>query len=150
MTADVDVVIAADIDRALKLAAALPTSSFRPLFDDIEEIVTRAFLLPLRHRSTNVKVDIAIGLSGFEQQAVVRAEPFELGGCLVPVASTEDLLITKVLAGRPQDEQDIRGLVTVQGERLDWDYCLSTASDLGEALGQDLAGRIQTLRDECA
>lgn len=146
MTADVDVLIAADIKRALALAAALPQSSFRPLFEDVEEVITRAFLLPLRHRSTNVKVDIAIGLSGFERQAVGRAEPLELAGCTVPVASAEDLLIMKILAGRPQDEQDIRGLLIAQGDQLDWEYCLHLAADLGEAVGQDLAGRVRTLR----
>jgi hypothetical protein len=50
------------------------------------------------------------------------------------------------LAGRPQDEQDLHGLVIAQGGRLDWDYCLKLAVDLGEALGQDLVGRIGALR----
>jgi predicted nucleotidyltransferase len=146
MTADVDLVIAADIERALALVASLPQSRFRPLFQDVEEVVTRAFLLPLRHRSTNVKVDVAVGLSGFEQQAVARAEPIELAGSQVKVATAEDLLIMKLLAGRPQDEQDIRGLLVAQANRLDWDYCLKVGSELGDALGQDLAGRVRALR----
>jgi hypothetical protein len=146
VTADVDMVIAVEIDRALALVERLGQSKFRPLFDGIEEVVARAFILPLRHRSTHVKLDLAIGLSGFERQAIARAQSVEVAGSPISVATIEDLLIMKVLAGRPQDEQDIAGLVSAQGERLDWDYCLDVATELGESLGQDLAGRINVLR----
>lgn len=146
VTVDIDIVIAADLDRALALAGTLEQTNFRPLFDDVTDILQKTFILPLRHRSTNVKVDLALGLSGFERQAVARAERLELAGSEVSVATAEDLVVMKVLAGRPQDEQELRGLVIAQGDRLDWDYCLKLAVDLGEALGHDLVGRICALR----
>jgi predicted nucleotidyltransferase len=146
VTADVDMVIAADVERALALVHELENTRFKPLFAEIADVVQTAFILPLRHRSTNVKVDLAIGLSGFERQTVRRAERIDMAGSPVSVATAEDLLIMKVLAGRPQDEQDITGLMMAQGSRLDWDYCLAVAADLGDALGQDLAGRIRGLR----
>jgi hypothetical protein len=148
VTADVDMVIAIDVDRALALVGRLGQSKFQPLFDGIEEVIERAFILPLRHRSTHVKLDLAIGLSGFERQSIARAQPVEVAGSQISVATAEDLLVMKVLAGRPQDEQDIAGLVNAQGERLDWDYCLAVATELGESLGQDLAGRINALRSD--
>jgi hypothetical protein len=139
-------IIAADVSRALELTAALDGSSFRPLFDDVSEVVQKAFILPLRHRSTGVKVDLAIGLSGFEQQVVARAQHLNLAGVDVFVATPEDLLIMKLLAGRPRDEEDLEGLVIVQGDRLDWKYCRELAIKLGEAVGQDLAVRLDALR----
>jgi hypothetical protein len=146
VTADVDLVITADVERALRLTAALGGSRFKPLFADVTDVVEKAFILPMRHRSTNVKVDLALGLSGFERQLVARAQPLDLGSTIAPVATAEDLLITKVLAGRPQDDQDARGLLMAQGAQLDWAYTLKTASDLGDALGQDLVGRITSLQ----
>jgi hypothetical protein len=146
VTADVDMVIAADVEGALAIVAALPGSDFEPLFNGVEEVVETAFILPLRHRNTNVKIDLALGLSGFEQQAVARAEPIVVAGRSVNVARAEDLLIMKAIAGRPQDDQDLRSLVIAQGNRLDWGYCLKVAADLGAALGQDLAGRIRDLQ----
>jgi predicted nucleotidyltransferase len=146
-TADVDMIIAADAKRALTLAESLAASPFKPLFGDFAQVVEKSFILPLRHRTTNVKLDLALGMSGFEQQAIARAELVEMAGVSVPVITGEDLLIMKVLAGRPQDDQDVRGLVIAQGDRLDWDYCLRVGTELGEAIGQDLAGRIRILRD---
>jgi hypothetical protein len=146
LTADVDMIIAADVERALSLVAKLPTTSFSSLFDDITDVVQRSFILPLRHRTTNIKVDLAVGLSGFERQAVARAEPLDVASCRVPVATAEDLILMKVLAGRPRDDQDLRGLVVAQGAHLDWEYCESTAMQLGEALGIDMLTRIRELR----
>lgn len=146
VTADIDLVLAVDVAGALSLVRQLEDSNFEPLFTDVEEVVQRAFVLPLRHRSTRIKVDLAVGLSGFEQRTVDRAERVELGGCLTPVATAEDLIIMKLLAGRPRDEQDLQGMVVAQSEHLDWEYCQQTAVELGEAIGVDLAARVRELR----
>jgi hypothetical protein len=146
VTVDVDMILGTDIDSALRLAENLEITKFKPLFDDVATIVQQAFILPLRHRQTNVKVDLAIGMSGFEQQAIARAQVMDAAGTKVRVATSEDLLVMKVLAGRPQDEQDLQGLVIAQGDRLDWPYCLNVAEKLGEAIGQDLASRVRSLR----
>lgn len=148
VTADVDMVIEVDIDGALALLADINVSKFAPLFADVTEVVKTAFILPARHRTTGVKLDLAIGLSGFERQTIQRAETLELGSCHVTVASAEDLLVMKILAGRPQDEQDIRGIIVAQADRIDWMYCFDLADQLGQAVGQDLVRRLIVLRGE--
>jgi hypothetical protein len=67
MTVDVDLMILADIDQALGLAQELSSTPFEPLFPGVEEVVARSYILPLRHRTTGIRVDVAIGMSGFEQ-----------------------------------------------------------------------------------
>lgn len=147
VTVDVDMVMAIDVEEALAIERQLEASNFRPLFDDVATVIETAFILPLRHRSTGVKVDLAIELSGFERQLVERAEKCLVAGAEIPVATAEDLLIMKCLAGRPRDEQDLEGLVIAQNATLDWGYCDRMATQLGEALGQDLVGRVRKLRD---
>ena len=148
MTVDVDLVILADIDQALRLAQELSSTPFEPLFPGVEEVVARSFILPLRHRSTGIRVDVAIGMSGFEQQAVSRATTVTIGDVRVPVVAVEDLLVMKALAGRPQDDQDIRGLVAAQRDAIDWPACLDVAEKLGAAIDVDIAGRLRTARGE--
>ena len=49
-----------------------------------------------------------------------RAVEVDIGdGRLVRVLSAEDLIIYKALAGRPRDEDDIKGMLSRQGDRLD-------------------------------
>jgi hypothetical protein len=146
VTADVDLVLGISIDAALGLIPLLGDTVFEPLFSGIEEVVERSFILPLRHRPTRVKVDLAIGLSGFEQQVVARASPINIGGRDIRVATPEDLVILKLFAGRPRDQQDIEGIVAAQHNVLDWEYCLRTAQSLGDAVDQDLTSQIERLR----
>ena len=146
MTADVDLVVLATVDEALRLVRELDSTSFAPLFSGVEEVVASAFILPLRHRHTGIRVDLAIGMSGFEQQAVRRATPFTIGGTRIAVVSIEDLLVMKALAGRPQDDQDIRGLVAAQRDVIDWSACLELAEKLGEAVDLDIVSRLRAAR----
>ena len=146
MTVDVDLVILAEVDQALQLVRDLGGTPFEPLFRGVEDVVTRSFILPLRHRATGIRVDLAIGMSGFERLAIGRATPVAVGDVRVPVVTVEDLLVMKALAGRPQDEQDIRGLVATQRDAIDWPACLDLAERLGEAVDLDVAGRLRAAR----
>ena len=147
VTVDVDIVAGIDVDKALELLAMLGTSLFMPLFDDVEEIITTAFIMPLRHKNTQVKVDLAIGLSGFERQLIKRATKVEMSGVSIPVATAEDLLVMKVFAERPRDMEDAQRIVQRQGAALDWDYVLEVGGELQHAVSQDIVRQLLNLRD---
>ena len=148
MTVDVDLVVLATVEEALQLVHELDSTCFAPLFPGVEEVVTKSFILPLRHRSTGIRVDLAIGVSGFEQQAVTRATPVAIGDTQIPVVSIEDLLVMKALAGRPQDDQDILGLVATQRNAIDWPAGLGLAEKLGSAIDIDIASRLRVAREK--
>ncbi|MBN1420800.1 MAG: nucleotidyl transferase AbiEii/AbiGii toxin family protein [Planctomycetes bacterium] len=145
-TGDIDVVAGIDLDRALTLLDGLEGSPFRPLLSDARDVVRAALILPLRHRTTGIKVDVAVGLSGFERDLIARATDVDFGACMVPVATAEDLLLMKVLAGRPRDQEDAVGIVERQGPGIDWEYVMRTGRDLQEALGQDFLPQLERLR----
>jgi len=145
-TADVDAVVGCDVNGALDLLRDLETTAFQPLFADVEEVVRSALILPLRHRATRTALDLALGMTGFEKQVIARAEPVALGGVTVPVATAEDLILMKLLAGRPRDAEDTARIVARQGSRLDWSYLFEQGAGLGEVVGQDLERELTALR----
>jgi hypothetical protein len=145
-TADIDAVLGIELDRALKLLESLKDSDFQALFSDAAEVVKRSFILPLKHRSTKIKVDLAIGLSGFERQLISRATLVDFGFLALPVATAEDLLLMKLLAGRPRDTDDAHRLVARQGKSLDWDYLINVGRELEEAVSQDLLTQLGSLQ----
>src|SRR5262245_18302156 len=98
VNADVDMVMQVDDSRALELLNELTGTPLQPLFSGVEEVVQSAFILPLRHVGTGVKVDLALGMSGFEQQLIARAQPMKIGTKDVNFATAEDLLVMKLLA----------------------------------------------------
>ena len=93
-------------------------------------------------------MDIAVGLSGFEQQAIARATAVVLSGVQIPVVTSEDLILMKVLAGRPRDTDDVRNIMLRQGSALDWNYLLETGRQLQQAVDQDLLSELQRLQAE--
>jgi hypothetical protein len=145
-TMDVDAVIDVTLERAVALLHVLEGSSFEPLFPDAAAVVRASCILPLRHRATGVTVDLAVGLSGFEQQLIARARRLPAGGATVPVATAEDLIVLKLIAGRPRDVDDVRGIVSKQADTLDWNYLSATGAGLQTALAIDLLPELERLR----
>ena len=76
----------------------------------------------------------------------LRSHSVGIGETGAPVVTVENLLVMKALAGRPQDEQDIRGIVDLHDNRIDRTACLTTAKALGEAVDVDVVSRLEAAR----
>lgn len=74
---------------------------------------------------------------GLEEAFLERARTVTVAGVAIPVISPEDLIVTKVLAGRPKDIEDIRGVLREQLPSLDIEAIRGTLTLLEEALSQN-------------
>ena len=102
----------------------------------MKEFAQRQRVLLLRHPN-GAKTDIAMGAFPFEMSAVRRAKKVELApGYRLHICSPEDLIVTKILAGRPKDIEDIRSVIHQRGASLDEARIREVLSLLEEALGQ--------------
>lgn len=54
----------------------------------------------------------------------------------MPLASAEDLVVMKVLAGRPKDLDDVAAIAVNRAQALDAGYVTDTLRLLEQALGQ--------------
>ncbi len=85
----------------------------------------RAFMeetrvLPLEVDGT--RVDLIFGQLPYERRAIERAAAVTLAGKTVKVCTPEDLILHKILAERPKDEEDLKGLARRLGGKLDRAY----------------------------
>lgn len=149
LSADVDVSVSFPLDRVSDLAAALAEEGFRPLVEDVDEFVARTRVLPLGHEGTGMPIDMIFGGPGLEDEFRERAIPVAIGGETVPIITPEDLLVTKILAGRPKDIEDARGLIAVRGAALDLERVRSLLGLLEAALSRsDLLRELDRLVGE--
>ncbi len=118
-TGDVDVTIDPPARGLEVLLAELRRAGFEPADPELRTIVREARMLPLRHRATGMGFDVVLAGPGLEQEFLRRSRRLDLGGLRVPVISVEDLLVTKILAGRPKDLDDARGILRVHQDRAD-------------------------------
>jgi hypothetical protein len=147
-TLDIDVVTDSDVERALKLVKSLAASPFKPYFDGVENVIRTGLLLPLEHKQTEIRIDISLGMSGFDKESIANSSPSMIEGRLVKVVSPEYLVVMKQLAARPRDLDDIRGILIRQGEDFDWNLTLRLAKDLSAAINDDLVTPLMSLRNQ--
>jgi hypothetical protein len=100
---------------------------------------------------TAIPVDLVLAGPGLEELFQTRVRRHARGAITIPVASPEDLIAMKILAGRPRDIEDVRSVLRAVGPELDVPVMTETLSLLERALGQsDLLPLLKRLRREAA
>ena len=135
-TGDVDVtVVPADGDpRAL--ATALVSAGLTLRVRALDDFIERTAVLPFFHEPTGLGLDVVLGSSGLENACIDRAVAVDIGDGTVPVIRVEDLVVLKILSGRPKDIEDVRSILRRRRRTLDLAHVRSLLAELEEALGQ--------------
>lgn len=149
LTEDIDLTLAAGPEALSRVLGVCEALQLDPLPEDVEAFVRETFVLPAAEPSTSIRVDFIFSTTPYEQQAIDRAVPVELGGVEVPFATAEDLILHKLFAARPRDLEDAATVIRRQQGKLEWDYLDRWAEEFA-ALPEhgDLPDRLAELRGE--
>lgn len=133
-THDLDVAVAAtaeDVD-GLRLALTAEGFSHDNSTDRMElgDIALFRFWRPHDEVMVDVGVDLQVAPTAFFSSLVSRATPLDLFGCRVRVATTEDLIVLKMVSFRPLDRGDAIDLIALSND-LDWNYMKKWCGQLG-------------------
>ena len=148
LTEDIDLTLGVPPDRLPDLLAVVGRVGLQPLVDP-EPFVAETFVLPCADTASGVRVDWVFSLPGFERGAIERAETVEVGGAGVRFAAAADLVILKLVAGRPRDVEDVRGVLLRQ-LAIDLDHVRQWLAEFDAALGLDAVATLDRLLDETA
>jgi len=135
LSADVDVTLALAPDDPERFAQEMEAAGFALRVTD-PDFVRRTRVMPFVHRSSGMPLDVVLAGSGLEDELLDRARPMDAGGVTFPLIDPTDLILTKVLAGRPKDLDDARNLWRLHRQVLDAGRIRATLTLLEEALGQ--------------
>lgn len=134
LTADVDITVMYGDRSVENLIEALKANGFDIRVADAAIFVTRSRVLPVLHLKSGMPVDIVFGGPGIEESFARRALQCEIEGIKVPIASGEDVVSMKILAGREKDLEDALSVISAQLEKLDLLHIQTTLEMLEEAL----------------
>lgn len=117
-TQDADLTVLAPLGSEPQIIDAL-LQRFQPREPD-----ARAHALDYRvlliSASNGVSLDISLAALPFEEEVLERASAWrEIDRVPLVTCSAEDLVVYKLIAGRPGDIQDVIGVVARQGRKLD-------------------------------
>ena len=143
LSADVDVTVALGERRVADLVAAIDAAGFEARVPAPAAFAETSRVLPVVHRATRMPADVILAGPGLEERFLAQAETRAIGDVMVPVASPPDLVVMKVLAGRPQDLEDVIAVLRAQGDSLDAGRARATLGELERALDRrDLVGTL--------
>ena len=91
-------------------------------------------------------MDFIFGVSAYERQAIGRARREAIRKAQVCFASAEDILIHKIVAGRPRDLEDARAIVAKQ-HTIDIAYIRHWLREFESSLGEKFCDRFEAVRN---
>lgn len=134
LSADVDVTIRLRSQDVGPFVAAMRDAGFTMRVPDPERFAAEMRVLPFLHEASRIPLDAILAGPGPEEEFLERAKVVSIEGVRVPVISPEDLVVTKVLAGRPKDLEDVRGILRQTGTRFESERVRSLLGSLEAAL----------------
>lgn len=114
ITRDIDVTIAAGTGEVERVRKALSASGFDSSLEVGRDLPSGPDFL--RFVKSEVVVEIQVAKTALQKSVIERAKA--AGG--VRVATPEDLIVLKLIADRPKDMGDLRGLKDLPS--IDWEY----------------------------
>lgn len=148
LTEDIDVTVELGDRTSAELVEALATEQLRLRIPDhdIEAFVSSTRVLPVHHQPSGIPIDVVLAGPGLETLFLDRALMTRIDALDVPLATPEDLVIMKVIAGRPKDLEDARVLLETD---LEHEHIRSTLELMDRALDRnDLVRALDALLAE--
>lgn len=150
MTTDIDAVVQGDSATAEKLLSLLAPCGIVPRTSDAAGFAAQNLVLLVMHEPTGVELDISLGFTQFERDALASSQLVRFAGLDLPVAMAEDLVVFKAIAARPKDIEDASTLLLLYDD-IDLNRVSRAVHELAllaeePALEQGLAEIVATTR----
>jgi len=147
LTRDIDVTLGIGVDELARIKKVLPAMGLKILVKKDQEFVKRTMVLPTKDRESDIRVDFIFSFSPYERQAIGRARDVKIGRTIVTFASLEDVVIHKVISGRPRDLEDIRSIL-VKNPKYDSDYISGWLKQFDHSLSQKFLETFKKTQEE--
>lgn len=111
LTQDIDITLGLEPLQAQPVIDLIEQLGLKILVGNVEEFLAQTFVLPVIDPESQLRIDFVFSLTPFERQAIERSRIVEIDGIPVRYISLEDLIVTKTIAGRPRDLEDVKGVI---------------------------------------
>jgi hypothetical protein len=144
LTRDIDVTLGVGPERLSELLEWVRGSGWQVLVEAPADFVGRTMVLPCLEPASGIRVDFVFSFSAYERQALARVRRVRIGSAHVRFASLEDLIVHKVLAGRPRDLEDVRSIL-LKNPVFDLEYVRHWLREFDQSLGEASLERFEAI-----
>jgi len=111
LTRDIDVTVGVGTEAIPTLLLLLADLGLAPLPEDPAAFARQTMVIPAADPTSGVRLDLILSWTSFAAEAIGRATAMTVDGATYRVASAADLVVLKMIAGRPRDLDDVRGIL---------------------------------------
>ena len=143
LTKGVDITLGIGPERLPDVVEMVEGLKWKVLVETPEEFVRQTMVLPCSE-PLGVRVDFLFSSSPYERQAMERVRRVPIGKAQVRFASVEDLVIHKIIAGRPRDHEDVKSIL-VKNREVDTRYIRHWLEQFEGALSEPFLSRFEEI-----
>ena len=147
LTRDIDITLGVGVRELNKLKETISSLGLKILVERDEEFVEKNMVLPTLDEKSGIRVDFIFSFSPYGRQAIERAKDIKLGRSLVRFASLEDVVIHKVIAGRPRDLEDIKSIL-LKNQKYDSDYIEKWLKEFDKSLTEQFLKIFREIKEK--
>ncbi len=147
LTKDIDITLGVGLESLDAIKAIVDRLSLKYLTQDVDTFVKETMVLPVIEERTGIRVDLIFSFSPYERQAIERARKIPLGRAKIKFAALEDVVIHKIIAGRPRDIEDVQSIL-VKNPGYDSQYIKKWLAEFDAALNQNYTNTFADLQKE--
>lgn len=133
-TDDIDATVWAPGVAVPDVLSALARHGMNPRTSDALAFAAQTQMLLVQHTPSAMDLDISLAWLPFEDEAIARATPVDIGDARIPTAAVEDLIVYKFAAWRERDRTDIEQLLIRHSGSLDLARIERYVHEFGEVL----------------
>lgn len=143
LTQDIDITLGLSADDLPRVKALIADLALQPLVD-VDSFARETMVIPCAESSSNLRVDLILSQSPYEREAIARARGVKFDGVEVRIASAEDVIIHKLVAGRARDLEDVRGIL-IKNPALDLALVRRWLREWGDLIESPLVERFEEI-----
>lgn len=133
LTKDIDITLGVDTDSFDDIEKLITKLGFKILTKDCKAFAKRTMVLPAVDEKSSIRIDLVFSFSPYERQAIARVNKIMFDDVAVKFASLEDVVIHKIIAGRPRDIEDVRSILA-KNPKYDERYVLKLLNEFDASL----------------
>jgi hypothetical protein len=143
-TRDIDVTLGLGIEGLPRLLDVFKAAKFRCLVPDVEDFARKTMVVPALDPVSGIRIDFILSFSDYERAAIGRARRIRIGRANVRFAALEDLIIHKMVAGRPRDIEDVESML-LKNPGYGAGFIKDRLREFDGALDTDLEARFKSI-----
>jgi hypothetical protein len=147
LTKDIDITIGIASEEVEKVLAIAKRGKLKSLPASPKKFARETNVLPAEDLQSGIRIDFIFGQTNYELEAIKNSQKIFVNNVSITFASVEDVIIQKIISGRPRDIEDIANILK-KNAQIDAKYILRWLRMFEQELSQSFVKVFKNIQQQ--